>query len=120
MPKSRRVILDEETLRVAIAVLPYGRVGDQLWAVARCRSETALTVADVLEVLRLMDAALGQPRRIVDDEALLRAIDQYRIAVANLDYSARCVEVSVWDVLRDGAPIRAASARPPGPVQSTH
>jgi hypothetical protein len=103
-----QLILTDATLRVAFAVLPYGRLAAELVRARDPERGAHLATAEVRELGRVLDMAAQDPQLLITSAALREATAQLRQAMIRLDLNGlelagrRTVSVFVWDVWRDG------------------
>lgn len=111
-----QLVLTDETLRAAVAVLPYGRIATELARARDIASGGHLTTCEVRDLVRALNAAASDPATLVTATALRLAGGELRRALASLDLDGlelahvRTVSVFVWDPERDG-PVPAWLAR---------
>lgn len=101
-----QLILTDETLRVLLALLPFGRACVELTRARDVDDGGHLATTEVRELVRLLGRA-GRVRALVTSEALRDAVGQFRTALRRIDLDAleldgrHTVSVFVWDPERD-------------------
>lgn len=110
---SEQLIVPDAVLRVAGAVLPPGRVAEQISAARDTWGAGRLAAHEVREVLDAMIRAQTDAWCVVAPDALAGAIELWRTAMARLVPMPAAVSVHVWDVTRDGPEPCIAESRLP-------
>ena len=103
-----QLVLNDATLRVATAVLPFGRVASEIARACDKADGGHLSTTEVRELVRALDLATRDPASLVTASALREAGEDLRQALISVDLDAlelahvRTVSVFVWDARRDG------------------